>query len=33
MAPVSHHLPLSVTNPVFIDADGDGYRAIQAPAP
>ena len=32
MAPVSHHLPLSVTNPVFVDAAGDGYTAIQAGA-
>ena len=30
MVPVSRHLPLSVTNPVFVDVGGDGYEAIQA---
>ncbi len=30
MTPVSSKLPLSITNPVFIDSDGLGYKAIHA---
>lgn len=28
MTPVSGKFPMTITNPVFVDVDGDGYRAI-----
>ena len=28
MGPVSSKRPFSITNPVFVDVGGDGYRAI-----
>jgi hypothetical protein len=28
MTPVSKHLPFSATNPVFVDVDGGGYKAL-----
>ncbi|MBP7126205.1 CehA/McbA family metallohydrolase [Myxococcota bacterium] len=28
MTPISGKFPMTITNPVFVDADGDGYKAI-----